>query len=194
LFVVAVFVGVLLLVVLFFVTQFASSIFAAMDLELPRRTQANKRRRGTQNSESAIALEEVARLALATSAAVKLIKSCCINTFLLPSDNKYVLACKVAGQQFNENRQKQNAGTVSLLAYAVVGHALVKQLATDADVPTACKQQAEAVMKDVDSYEDMYEIFRTCKMTKCHSGSSSRIEFSVVPEHLTAGKGPCKSF
>jgi hypothetical protein len=140
----------------------------------------SKRTRGEPEQQQ-LSLENVARLSLATSAELKVLKSAIIRTVLLPNESKYAAASKAAGQQFNEHRQKANAD--ALHAFVIVGHALLKVMATDADINQLDRSMAEAVMSQVSQFSDLYSIFRMCRATRCHDGIQTRIEFAMTGEH-----------
>jgi hypothetical protein len=155
-----------------------------MDLALSSRTtgqteRPSKRSRATGGT-SALSLEEVARLSLATSAGLKIVKSACIRTVLLPLEDQYVAAAKKAGQDYNEHQKRKDAKP--LHAFVVVGQALLKTMAQDEAVPAGDHQIVQELMTKITEYGDLYEVFRVCHMSKCHDGIQARIEFSLTPE------------
>jgi hypothetical protein len=154
-----------------------------MDLALPSKDQRpSKRGRHAQHEQGDLSLEEVARLSAATSSSLKVLKSAVMRTFLAPNESKYILAAKLAGKQYNERQQKKTAGE-PFHAFIVVGHALLKTLATDTDANPADRAMAESLMSGITEFSDLYSVFRVCHMVKCHDGLQSRIEFAMNQEY-----------
>jgi hypothetical protein len=148
-----------------------------MDLALPPRPHAAKRSRGNQREAGEISLEEVTRLALATSAGLKALKAGIVRIFLVLNEHPYAVATKLAGKQYNERRQKADTGLPQ--AFIVVGHALLKTMAEDVEIPPDDRKLAIAAMSHVKEYADLYSVFRICNAVRCHDGLRTRIEFAM---------------
>ncbi|CAE8588974.1 unnamed protein product [Polarella glacialis] len=155
-------------------------------MELENQLESRKRGRA-RTHEKTLSSEDITQLLLSTSAGLKVVKSACIRTFLLPTDSIYVAAGKAAGQKYDKEVKAAGSSRKLPKPFVYVFEALLTQVQLDPKAPGTVKAAVKKIIDKASDRTDFYQIVRVCRLSKCYGGKETRLELALVPQFNELG-------
>ncbi|CAE8741928.1 unnamed protein product [Polarella glacialis] len=137
------------------------------------------RRRARQQTDlqtGALSAPNLARLLLATTAQLRLVKAASIRTIMFPTDNVYVKAGHAAGTAFN-TAAKARSGSESLTPPHVGSFAALLQTALQDNA--ASMELKTQITQILTVSPKPATVVTVCKFSKCFDKATTRLEIAV---------------